>query len=185
MAKQETFIMVSLEEEKAKKLAEVISNNTSRKILDHLAKKEASESELAKELSLPISTVHYNVQQLLKANLVQSKEFIWSDKGKEINIYTLSKKYIIIVPSGTKIKESFKNILPATLITFAIAGLIQLYYKTQSREFDTISAPVEGIAKTAIAQNITTTIPNYALWFLLGSLSIIIIYLIYSILKNK
>src|SRR3989344_1770163 len=107
MAKHETFIMVSLEEEKAKKLAEVISNNTSRKILDHLAKKEASESELAKELSLPISTVHYNIQLLLKTNLVQSKEFTWSDKGKEINIYTLSKKYIIIAPSGTKVKESF------------------------------------------------------------------------------
>ena len=184
MAKHETFIMVSLEEEKAKKLAEVISNNTSRKILDHLAKKEASESELAKELSLPISTVHYNIQLLLKTNLVQSKEFTWSDKGKEINIYTLSKKYIIIAPSGTKVKESFKNILPATLITFAIAGLIQLYYKTQFKEFDSISAPAAESALTKTAM-VTTQIPNYALWFLLGSLSIIIIYLIHSILKNK
>ncbi|HLC56745.1 MAG TPA: helix-turn-helix domain-containing protein [Candidatus Nanoarchaeia archaeon] len=184
MAKHETFIMVSLEEEKAKKLAEVISNNTSRKILDHLAKKEASESELAKELSLPISTVHYNIQLLLKTNLVQSKEFTWSDKGKEINIYTLSKKYIIIAPSGTKVKESFKNILPATLITFAIAGLIQLYYKTQFKEFDSISAPAAESALTKTAM-VTNTIPNYALWFLLGSLSIIIIYLIHSILKNK
>src|SRR3989338_916920 len=184
MAKHETFIMVSLEEEKAKKLAEVISNNTSRKILDHLAKKEASESELAKELSLPISTVHYNIQLLLKVNLVQSKEFTWSDKGKEINIYTLSKKYIIIATSGTKVKESFKNILPATLITFAIAGLIQLYYKTQFKEFDSISAPAAESALTKTAM-VTNTIPNYALWFLLGSLSIIIIYLIHSILKNK
>ena len=75
MAKKETFLMVSLEEDKAKKLAQVLSNDTSRKILDHLSNKKATETELSKELNLPISTVHYNLRHLLASRLVEAGEF--------------------------------------------------------------------------------------------------------------
>ncbi|MBI3034117.1 hypothetical protein HYY72_03075 [Candidatus Woesearchaeota archaeon] len=58
MAKKEnTFLLLSLEEEKAKKLATVISNEVCRRLLDCLAKKEATETELSRELNIPISTI--------------------------------------------------------------------------------------------------------------------------------
>ena len=69
MAK-EKFLLVSLSENKAKQLSQAISNESCRKILDYLADKEATESELAKKLEIPISTVHYNLQQLQKAGLI-------------------------------------------------------------------------------------------------------------------
>ena len=53
MAKQ-SFLLVSLQEDKAKKLAQVVSNESCRKILDYLAEKESTETELAKNLQLPI-----------------------------------------------------------------------------------------------------------------------------------
>jgi len=64
---EESFMLVSLKESKAKKLAEVIGNDTCRKILDFLAsKKSATETEISKDLNIPISTVHYNLKHLLK-----------------------------------------------------------------------------------------------------------------------
>ena len=76
--------MVSLEEGKAKELAEVITNDTSRKILNYLADQEdVVETDLAKELGLPLSTVHYNLQKLVKAGLVATEEFHYSKKGRE------------------------------------------------------------------------------------------------------
>mgnify|MGYP001606047112 CR=1 FL=1 len=48
MKNKETFVLVSLEEEKSKKLAQVISNTTSRKILDYLSEKDASQGDIAK-----------------------------------------------------------------------------------------------------------------------------------------
>ena len=89
MAK-ENFLLVSLKESEAKKLAQVISNDTSRKILDFLAGiKDATETDIAKNLDTPLSTVHYNIQALLKAKLVQADEFHYSEKGKEVNHYSL------------------------------------------------------------------------------------------------
>lgn len=137
MAK-ESFLLVSLKGNKAKKLAQVISNKTSRKILDYLAEnKKSTESELAKELFIPISTVHYNLKQLVDARLVKADEFHYSEKGKEVNHYTLTNKYIIIAPDSTTpgIRDRIKSILPVGLITLATAGVLQIISKSFSSNF--------------------------------------------------
>src|SRR3989344_3177307 len=133
MANQEKYILVSLEEEKAKQIANIISNSTSRKILDYLANKdEASESEVSRELNLPLSTVHYNLQQLKKNNLVETKHFMYSDKGKRIEFYRVVKKFIVIAPKYTQ-TSLLKNILPLFLISAFIGGLIQLFSNLETR----------------------------------------------------
>lgn len=112
--KKETFLLVSLNEDKAKELAQIVSNDTSRKILDFLAENEATESEIASAMKVPISTVHYNLQQLMKGGLIVAEEFHYSEKGREVNHYKLANKYIIIAPKSTwGLKEKLRKILPA------------------------------------------------------------------------
>src|SRR3989338_2951490 len=111
------FLLLSLEDAQIKKISNVISNESCRKILDYLSSKEATESELAEKLSIPISTVHYNLQQLTDAGLVSAEEFHYSKKGKEIMHYKLANKYIIIAPKKSfGIREKLKSILPVALI---------------------------------------------------------------------
>ena len=95
---KESFMLVSLKGDKAKKLAQVMSNPTCTRILEYLAGKDATESQIAKELNVPLSTVHYNLQQLVEAKLVIVDEFHYSEKGREVNHYKLANKYIIIAP---------------------------------------------------------------------------------------
>ncbi|MBW3015079.1 helix-turn-helix domain-containing protein [Candidatus Woesearchaeota archaeon] len=138
MAKKDTFLLVSLQEDKAKEVAQIITNRTCRKILDFLAENEDStESKIAKELKLAISTVHYNLEALRKAKLVESDEFHYSIKGKEVNHYRLASKYIIIAPKSTwGIKEKLRSILPIGLMTagaaFVINWLSRGMYKVSS-----------------------------------------------------
>ncbi len=193
----EKFIMVSLEDEKSKDLANVISNDTSRRILSYLSEKEASESDIAKSLGLPPSTVNYNVQHLLKNNLIEVKDFYWSDKGNKVNIYTIAKKLIVIAPKGTKVTSAIKNLIPVALITFAIAAVIQFFYegifRAQSFAQEVLRAPAP--AKEAAIQDTAgggafiqqaSASSSFALWFLIGAFSAIIIYLvIYFIWRKK
>jgi DNA-binding transcriptional ArsR family regulator len=118
---EESFMLVSLKEDKAKKLAAVISNETCRKILDYLAKSEATESELSRALRIPASTVHYNVQHLVENKLVVAEEFHYSPKGKEVLHYKLSHKLIIIAPqeADAGFMEKLRSILPVGIITLA------------------------------------------------------------------
>jgi DNA-binding transcriptional ArsR family regulator len=204
---KEKFLLVSLSESKAKELAQAITNETCRKILDYLAEKDATESELAEKLILPISTVHYNLQQLQKGNLVTVEEFHYSQKGKEINHYKLANKYIIIAPKSTYgIKEKLKSILPVALIIAVgtlIIQFVSIIGSTARNAPMTLSeaAPIVG-SKTAdqaasyskeIVQETTNSIvssnqsilSNIALWFLIGAVSSLIIYLIVGWIRNK
>src|SRR3989338_4899485 len=124
---KKNFILLSMGDSKIKKISNVISNDSCRKILDYLANKEATESELASKLSIPISTVHYNLQQLTEAGLVSADEYHYSQKGKEVNHYRLANKYIIIAPRKTHgIMEKLRGILPVVLIVSGAALAIQL-----------------------------------------------------------
>jgi DNA-binding transcriptional ArsR family regulator len=129
MAK-DPFLLVSLEENESKALAQVMSNDTARKILDILSKHETlTETDIAKKLDVPLSTVHYNLQALVKANLVKAEEFHYSEKGKEVNHYSLANKIIIIAPKNTRtesFKDKLRGILPIGLIVLAVGAVIQL-----------------------------------------------------------
>ena len=189
MAKH-SFLLVSLQADKAKKLAQVVSNESCRKILDYLAEKESTETELAKKLELPISTVHYNLRQLVDAGLVSSEEFHYSKKGKEVNHYKLANKYIIIAPKSTfGLKEKLKSLLPVLLIASGAALIINLF----SNNFSKIVSVSQDIAmeKSAAApvalmeaESIVAE-PNIALWFFAGAVFALLVYFIASLIKQR
>lgn len=196
----EPFLLVSLEEEKAKALAQVLSNDTSRKILDMLSKTDkATESDIAKELKIPLSTVHYNVSMLVKADLVSDNYFNYSEKGKKVVHYALSNKYVIIAPKKTEIlKEKLKQFLPVVLITTAISvGIKYLWPTTNQLAYgvmaDSAIAESQDVAAKMLTRagepvyNSFASNQDFAVWFLLGSVSAILIYFVWAeiILKNK
>jgi len=198
MAK-ESFLLVSLKGRKAKKLAQVISNETSRRILDYLAEnKKATESKLSKELSLPISTVHYNIKHLLAAKLIKADEFHYSEKGKEVNHYSLTNKLIIIAPKReSKIMDRLKTIIPVALIAAVAAGIIHFmsgfdvgFQKTAAEAG--IRAATDLVAEAAVPSTTTTTLKaallqqsSLALWFLFGAVFTIIIYLVWDWIRKR
>lgn len=202
---EETLMLLSMKDSKA--VADALANKTAQKILSYIAEnKEATESELAEKLNVPLPTIHYNIQQLKNSNLLKTKEFFWSKKGKKMRVFTLAKKYIIIAPSKSKTSlKQLKGLLPVAIISVIGAGLIALFQKSKTTLLDSgqnIAANIpETAGKTlaeeatkqttdAIANNITQ-IPqtiqelNIALWFLLGSLfAIILVFIINKIKKN-
>ena len=212
MAK-ETFIMMSLDEEKSKDLAKVIGSDTSRKILDYMGGHEdVSEAELAKKLDIPVSTVHYNIKHLFKAGLIESKEFKWSEKGKKIDLYNVARKLIIIAPKGSEgLREKLKAFLPVTLGAFVVSiGLYvwQGFGKVSNKMMATadtaemFAAPKlmgaaemeESVAQAApevsrmVSDGLTSFTQvelNYALWFLIGSMFAIVVMFLYSYWKMR
>lgn len=225
--KENTFLMVSLEEDKARKLGNIITNEVSRKILDLLANKDATESQISKELGVAISTVHYNLKQLVDAGLVKSEEYHYSEKGKEVNHYTLANKYIIIAPkSNESLMKKLKGILPVFIIVAATGYIVQLFTKSSPMQAlntysavagDDVarSAPMVADQATKVAaesatamiaeatnvsdevaaeiaeETVATTVnvvqsePNIALWFIIGALFSLVLYLIYDILRER
>ncbi|MEK6934738.1 MAG: helix-turn-helix domain-containing protein [Nanoarchaeota archaeon] len=158
------FIMVSLEEKKAKKIAEVLSNDTARKILDYLAdKNEATVSEISDDLEIAISTVDYNIKNLIDSGLVISKEFKWSSKGRQMDIYKLARKYIIISPGKySEFKETLKRILPIGVIGIGVGIYIELKNKASFLVSDTkeIITKVEPVVEKAVDEAVSAGVSS-------------------------
>lgn len=200
---KKNFLLLSLEDKKAKKIANIVNNESCSKILDYLTNKDGTESEIAKELNSPISTVHYNLQQLVDAKLVESDNYHLSSKGKEVKHYSLANKYIIIAPKGTDkadFLQKIKEILPA--FGFSIVGALGLYiysYLGNSRNsvemmssalvmessdnFATKALPMAQ--EISLVENSTSILQEAYFWFFLGALFTIIIYSLWSYFKNK
>jgi len=112
------FILVGLNDERSKQIAEVLKNKTCKKIIDYLGDvKEASEKDISDACDIPMNTVGYNIKNLIKSGLVEkTKNFFWSVKGKKIKMYKLAKKHIIISPSKKPNLSYLKEILPVILV---------------------------------------------------------------------
>ena len=69
------FLLVSMDDEMAKSLADVLGNKTCKKIMEYMAEKnEVSEKDLANAFKIPINTVEYNLKKLLKSGFVFSRQ---------------------------------------------------------------------------------------------------------------
>ncbi len=135
------FIFTSLEDEKSREIAEILSNKTARRILDYLSENNATETEIARALNLPASTVNYNIKNLLKHNLIETKEFYWSPKGNKVNVYTSARRMIVIAPRFARGIETLKSIIPIILLSaLFLALLVGVIYNYQRQ----ISGGISG-----------------------------------------
>ncbi|MFA5857413.1 MAG: beta-propeller domain-containing protein, partial [Candidatus Pacearchaeota archaeon] len=124
------FILIGMDDSRSKDIAEILGNKTCKKILDYLADiKEASEKDISDALEIPINTVEYNLNKLIKSGLAEkTKNFFWSRKGRKIDMYKLAKKHIVISPKSTKVDmQKLKSVVPVILISaLVVASLVGL-----------------------------------------------------------
>ena len=186
------FLLVDLNEPKTKKLAETITSDTSRKILNHLVEKEDGEANIAKQLNIPISTVHYHLQKLQEAGLVKVEEFHYSPKGREVNHYKLANKYIIIAPGKVSgLKEKLRGILPVAGIVVGISVVLKILQpKTFGVVEKVMQAEVTQEAVYESSEAIKTSVSSLstqldiAFWFLLGGLASLAMYVLVALIKE-
>jgi len=194
------FLLVDLNDIKTKKLAETITSETSRKILNHLAEKDETEANIAQVLGIPISTVHYHLLKLQEAGLVKVEEFHYSQKGREVNHYKLANKYIIIAPQKVAgLREKLRGILPVALV-FAGVSAVWGIVKILSSNIEMTSKEAAPLL-TSVASKTAELAPSRCPmcndlvpscyqtfspfgYFLLGGLTILVIWFIITLIRD-
>ncbi|MBI2449430.1 winged helix-turn-helix transcriptional regulator [Candidatus Pacearchaeota archaeon] len=180
-------IMIDLDDPRTGKIADVISNKTSKKILSLLSEQELSETYISKNLGIPLNTVGYSIDKLEQAGLIEkSKDFYWSAKGKKIHKYKVSNKRIIISP-----KSMIRGIIPSVIAVVLLALGIKIFSASQVATNDSTlassgtSEAMKAIEPYAVSQ-IVPALSNMAwAWFLLGALTAILIFILWNIKKGS
>jgi predicted ArsR family transcriptional regulator len=105
----EKLLILPLGEE-SKKITQVISNDTARKIIELLADAPLSASDIAERLQTPLTTIVYNLENLESVGLIRVEKIKYSEKGREVKIYAPVRKLIVVVPEKTD-RKSITDIL--------------------------------------------------------------------------
>ena len=105
----EKLLILPLGEE-SKKITQVISNDTARKIIELLADAPLSASDIAERLATPLTTIVYNLENLESVGLIRVDKIKYSEKGREVKIYTPVRKLIVVVPEKTD-RKSIADVL--------------------------------------------------------------------------
>ncbi len=90
---------IDIHDEKAKELAQILMNEKAIAILHLVEDRALSISEISRELNLPISTVSYHIDKMLKVGLVEvagGKKY--GKRLQEVKLYRASNKPILLVP---------------------------------------------------------------------------------------
>ncbi len=94
----EEKLLILQHSEDSRKIARLLSNETSIRILKLLDRRSMSAADIADELEMRLNTLKYNLDSLLEAGLIRVRQVKWSRKGREIKVYEAVKQVIILLP---------------------------------------------------------------------------------------
>ncbi|NPE28798.1 helix-turn-helix domain-containing protein [Methanococcoides sp. SA1] len=100
----ENVVVLPLNED-SKKITQTLSNEKSLKILDLLSEEPMSATDISKKLGLSITTIKYNIDSLLEADLIKVHRIKWSAKGREVKLYEPVQKLIIVAPGNMNVSR--------------------------------------------------------------------------------
>ncbi len=183
---EEKYILFSMEDERLKDLSEALSNRSCKKIINLLSEKELTETDIARELNVPLNTIDYNIKKLVSTGLIEKTSHFWSIRGKKMPVYRLSNKKIIISP---KKSISIRSLLISIIGTGLISWIMREYsLRKSSKEIivqETLLKSQDSIfSATAIEEGGREIISNVTQigffapwqWFLFGAWLGIIIF---------
>ena len=103
----EDIEIISTHDEKSKIVGEILSNDSSRKILNLLnSNKELTINEISQKTGLSLSLVTHHIKRMQSAEVIKISRIGRSVKGQKMNYYSATNQSFLIVPS----KEPEKSI---------------------------------------------------------------------------
>ena len=118
---------IDIHDERAKELAQILMNEKAIAILHLLEDQALSISEISRELNLPISTVSYHIDKMLKVGLIEVAGKKYGKRLQEVKLYRASNRPILLIPRKSVAKVKKKAVLGFErlhVISLSIAGLI-------------------------------------------------------------
>ena len=158
----ENIKILATDDKKIKSFGEILSNDSSREILQLLFNDELTASQIAQKSDVSLQLVKYHLNKLQDLGVVKVAKIEKNSKSQDMKVYTASKFSIVIVPPkmSEKTKESkllvrsFKHIYKVAGLGIAtgLSGLLslsQFQNKTIRVDDFTMDGGVSSIGESA------------------------------------
>ncbi|MBC8516291.1 MAG: winged helix-turn-helix transcriptional regulator [Nitrosopumilus sp.] len=152
----EKIKILATDDEKIKSFGELLTNDSSREILQLLFNEELTANQIAQKTNISLQLVKYHLIKLQDLGIVKISKIEKNSKSQDMKIYTATKFSIVIVPPkfSKKTKESkllvrsFQNIYKVAGLGIAtgLSGLLSL------SQFQNKTIPVTDSAENFVIE---------------------------------
>lgn len=136
--KDDSVNILPVDDEKTKTVGEILSNDTSRKILNILSVDELTANQIAQKMDVSIALVAFHLKKMQDVDLVKISKVAKSVKSQEMKYYSATKKSVLITPAKhtDSILESVRKYSRFAVI--GIAGIVSWFVlrKTPDAEWN-------------------------------------------------
>ena len=101
----DTVVVLEPGGEKAQKIAKAMASQTACDILRFLGEGQKTSTEISENLSLPMNTAKYHIENLLDAGLINVTATKYSIKGREVKVYSITNQLLIVAPRQSNIRS--------------------------------------------------------------------------------
>lgn len=99
MATEEEAVILEQGSPEAQKIAKAMASATANDILNLLSNEgPLTATDISEKMNMPLTSLKYHLENLLDAGLIEVVNTRWSEKGKQMKIYGIVEKDIIIKP---------------------------------------------------------------------------------------
>jgi len=185
----EEIVVMEPGDERAQRIAKAMASQTASDILSALRDAPLSAAEIADRLAIPLTTLKYHVENLADAGLIEVVRTKWSSKGREMKVYGLTSRLIIVTPPVKDIRAIllkyaslfavvvFASIVIAVLMPLLGAGGGAPANEQRLMTFDA----KEAMAPTAGAEAVPPIVSDVVAAFFLGGSTVILALMIYEV----
>ena len=127
------------------------ASQTAGDILQILAEKPESLTDITERLALPMNTAKYHVENLLDAGLIAVADTKYSVKGREVKIYSLTNQLLIVAPRQSDVRSLLLKYASlfgiVALASLAVSSILPLVSTWGTNEAATLAAPAPAVAQ--------------------------------------
>lgn len=125
----------------AQRIAKAMSSPTSSDLYNQLSLGPMSATALAEKTKLPLTTVKYHLKNLLDAGLIEIEKTKWSVKGREMKIYRVIDRVVILAPRK---KADIKSIAEKYGTIAGVIALASSLVLAIPKSIMSVSPPPQG-----------------------------------------
>lgn len=174
---QDKVEILSTDDEKIKKLGELLSNDSSRIILKLLFDADMTANQIAQKTDMLLSLVIYHLNKMMEFGIVKINKIEKNQKDHDMKYYAASKLAVIILPSKSveRAKKSKSLLLSVKrLYKFAAIGISAGISYLISQNFQITETPSGTKAPSSMGGGIMA----HDLWPIVIALTVIVVGLV-------
>ena len=125
--------VLGVDSDDADDLLGALSSDTARDLLSELHDDPATASELSERVDTSLQNAQYHLGNLEEANLIESVDTIYSEKGREMTVYAPTDQPLVLFAGReeqtTGLKDALSRILGIVVALGAVSAAVQYAFR--------------------------------------------------------